>query len=213
VDPDIRAILEDEAVNSDRGKAIVAACPLEELRAIQGYLDHQTNVRDRSGLFVWLAERDFGAHLLAGRRAAPRRRTTKKEPQRYDAPCPECGERSAYMTLDPPFCPACRYGGGPTDHELAPAAEATEDEVPWVALWQHIVTAIDTDELSRSTWLKPVRIVACEDGQLILRTPNIFVRQEIEDTFLDAIRQHASAVLGESMEIVVVIGRDGENGP
>lgn len=219
-DPEIQAIFHNEAINSDHGKQIVARQPLDELRAVQGYLDHQTNIRDRPGLFVWLNERAFGAELLAGRartmerqpesphvRAAQRQRqrcthTTQEEQHirhdQYDACCSSCGEHSVFLcTPNDPFCDQCGVRPGDnldTDDGLTPDPE----------LWQAILSRVDIAQAGCDVWLAPAMIAHYQDF-LVLTCPHKLVRDMIRMCYLDHIAIAAADVLGHSVVIETAV--------
>ncbi|CAA9351507.1 MAG: hypothetical protein AVDCRST_MAG93-7141 [uncultured Chloroflexia bacterium] len=71
---EILNLLNDEGVHDDEAITELREKPAVELQALSQYLDKQTNIRCRPGLFVWLARQDFGAKLLAGRQRREARR-------------------------------------------------------------------------------------------------------------------------------------------
>jgi hypothetical protein len=219
-DPDVRAIIDHEGVTTDRGKGIVAARPAEELRAVQGYLDHQTNVRDRSGLFVWLTERAFGAELLAGRARATERQPTMpaapSAPQRrrhrgrsapqaaratraadHDPRCAACGHMSAYLGWDDAFCEQC--GVQPGD-ELGKHDGLTPDP----ALWHTILAQLDIAPADRDVWLTPT-MLAHYDNLLVLACPHKVVGKTIHTRYLDKINDVAGQVLGRPAQVEITV--------
>jgi len=220
IDQEIRAIIDHESVTTDRGKAIVAARPADELRAVQGYLDHQTNVRDRSGLFVWLNERHFGAELLAGRaRATERHPTVPAVPathQRrrhrgrpappahrstraaeHDPRCTACGHISAYLGLDDAFCEQC--GVQPGD-ELGKHDGLTPDP----DLWHTILAQLDVAPADRDVWLAPTMLAHYGD-LLVLACPHKLVGEAIHTRYRDQIDAATSAVLGRPAQVEITV--------
>jgi len=217
VDGEIQAIIDHEGVTTDRGKRIVAARPADELRAVQGYLDHQINVRDRSGLFVWLNERHFGAELLAGRtRSAegqptspqggtpPRRRVRAPHaPQRtaratqHDPRCAACGHISAYLGLDDAFCEQC--GVQPGD-ELGKHDGLTPDP----ALWHAILDRLDIAPADRDVWLAPT-MLAHYDDLLVLACPHRAVGEAIHTRYHAQIDAATSEILGRPAQVEITV--------
>jgi predicted transcriptional regulator len=219
VDLEIRAIIDHEGVTTDRGKNIVAARPAEELRAVQGYLDHQTNVRDRSGLFVWLNERQFGAELLAGRAHAPKRQPTPAQapstPQRrrrastpptahgahrpsdHDPRCAACGHISAYLGVADACCEWC--GVQPGD-ELGKHDGLTPDP----DLWHTILAQLDIAPADRNVWLAPT-MLAHYDDLLVLACPHKLVGEAIHTRYRDQIDAATSAVLGRPAQVEITV--------
>jgi chromosomal replication initiator protein len=62
------------------------------------------------------------------------------------------------------------------------------------------------------TWMKPTSLVAIEDRLVIVGTPNIFVRQELEGRYVAPITETLTTILGYPVEIQVVIGGQSDNG-
>jgi chromosomal replication initiator protein len=60
------------------------------------------------------------------------------------------------------------------------------------------------------TWIKPTALVAIEDRTVIIGTPNIFVRQELEGRYVAPITDTLSTIMGHPVEVQVVIGNSGE---
>ena len=71
---EVMTLLNDEDVHDADAITELREKPAVELQALSQYLDKQTNIRCRPGLFVWLARQDFGAKLLAGRQRREARR-------------------------------------------------------------------------------------------------------------------------------------------
>jgi hypothetical protein len=221
IDPVIRTIIDNEAINSDYGRQIVAVRPLDELRAVQGYLNHQTNVRDRAGLFVWLNERAFGAELLAGRahaaegqpepRGAPlvQRRRRRRAPtveqeqhpshtNEYDACCVACGERAVFLcNLNDPFCEHCG---------VRPGDEFGKDNglTPDPTLWQAILARLNVAQADRDVWLRPT-MLAHYDELLVVACPHKQVRAMIQMCYLDHIRATAMELLGRPVQVETTV--------
>ena len=220
IDQEIRAIIDHEGITTDHGKTIVAARPVEELRAVQGYLDHQTNVRDRSGLFVWLNEQHFGAELLAGRArtteqrpvvpaapSAPQRRRQRGRPAPpahratraadHDPRCVACGHISAYLGLDDAFCEQC--GVQPGD-ELGKHDGLTPDP----DVWHTILAQLDIAPADRDVWLAPT-MLAHYDDLLVLACPHKLVGEAIYTRYLDEINAVAGQVLGRPAQVELTV--------
>lgn len=220
IDPDIRAIIADEAINTINGQHIVAARPLDELRAVQGYLDKQTNVRDRAGLFVWLNERQFGAELLTGRvrtaeqhdasphapPAQPRRRRRahhseveqQSQVDDYSTACMACGERAVFLcNVNDPFCEHCG---------VRPGDEWGKDDglTPDPALWQAVLARLDIAQADLDVWLTPT-MLAHYDDVLVLACPHKRVRTMIRPCYLDHIRAVAGELLGRPVQVETAV--------
>ncbi len=56
------------------------------------------------------------------------------------------------------------------------------------------------------TWIKPTSLVAIEDSTVIVGTPNIFVRQELEGRYMAPITETLSTIIGHPIQVQVVIG-------
>jgi chromosomal replication initiation ATPase DnaA len=214
VNPTIVALINEESVLTDRGKAIVAARPIEELRAVQQYIDTQRNIKDRAGFLVWAAETGFGADLLAGRvraaerpptppTAAPRRRRARRtEPQpsaqkpESDYKCQACGHFSAYLGLDDGWCDRC--GVHPGD-ELGKNDALT----PNPELWAAVLDRLDVDDMHRDLWLAPTMIAHYAEypDYIILACPHKLVRDAIRTSYLDCIEAAASTILGQPVRV------------
>jgi chromosomal replication initiator protein len=61
------------------------------------------------------------------------------------------------------------------------------------------------------TWIKPTSLVAIEDGTVIVGTPNIFVRQELEGRYMASITETLSTIMGHPIQVQVVIGNHGDH--
>jgi hypothetical protein len=162
-------LLEAEGICDPDAVADLQQKSLAELRALSHYLDHQTNIQCRPGLFVWLARHDFGAQLLAG-----------------------CHQRAARR---------CTRAATPVRAMEEPA----NGEL--VTLWQCVL-----DQLSRTlpsddfvTWVAPTTLREIDGHDIVISTPNVFVRQELERRFLDRIGAALEAVLGHAVAVHLVI--------
>ncbi len=60
------------------------------------------------------------------------------------------------------------------------------------------------------TWIKPTSLVAIEDETVIIGTPNIFVRQELEGRYMASITDTLTTIMGHPIEVQVVIGNHSE---
>jgi len=79
VDEKVIMLLNSEDVQDPDAISELRNKPVGELQALSQYLDKQTNVRCRPGLFVWLAHQGFGAKLLDGRQRHNARRSHHQE--------------------------------------------------------------------------------------------------------------------------------------
>ncbi len=91
VDDEVMTLLNDEDVLDADAITELRQKPAVELQALSQYLDKQTNIRCRPGLFVWLARQDFGAKLLAGRQ--------RREARRFHR---QCAADRAELVATPP---------------------------------------------------------------------------------------------------------------
>jgi hypothetical protein len=145
--------------------------PLADLRALSNYLDKQTNIQCRPGLFVWLARHDFGAQLLAGRH------------QRVARGCPRA--LPPPPTVEPPRNPA-----------LATV---------WEAVQQQLGQILPPEDFA--TWVAPTTLQAIEGQDIVLGTPNVFVRQELEGRFQAPLVAALEVVLGHPVAVHLIIGQ------
>lgn len=60
------------------------------------------------------------------------------------------------------------------------------------------------------TWIKPTSLVALEDDNAVIRAPNIFVRQELEDHYGSLIQGTLHTILGYPVQLHMVIGNSVE---
>ena len=64
------------------------------------------------------------------------------------------------------------------------------------------------------TWIKPATLVALEDDRAVIRAPNIFVRQELEDHYADKIQNTLHTILGYPVQLHMIVGNgDGMQPP
>jgi hypothetical protein len=165
------ALLEAEAVCDPVAMAALQQKPLAELRAVSHYLDQQTNIQCRPGLFVWLARHDFGAQLLAGRH------------QPVDRGCPRAVPPPP--VVEPPSNPALT--------------------TVWQAVQQQLGRVLPPEDLA--TWVAPTTLQAIEGQDIVLGTPNVFVRQELEGRFQAPLVAALEAVLGHTVVVHLIIGQ------
>ena len=169
--PAALALLDAEAVCDPAAVAALQQKPLAELRAVSRYLDHQTNIQCRPGLFVWLARHDFGAQLLAGQH----QRAARSCPRALPPP----------PTVEPPRNPA-----------LATAWEAVQHQLGQV---------LPPEDFA--TWVAPTTLQAIEGEDIVLGTPNVFVRQELEGRLREPLVAALEAVLGHAVAVHLIIGQ------
>ena len=179
----ITALLDKEAVHDAAALNELQHKPLAEMRAISQYLDTQTNVRCRPALFVWLARRDFGAKLLAGQHYHGTRRGTCQ------------GQTSACAAQSRPMWPLAELQCEPVSSELAEL---------WQGVLAHLRLAVPKADYD--TWIAPITLVALEDGLAVVATPNIFVREEVEQHYKTLLEAGFSHACGQPTVLQAVIG-------
>ena len=183
IDDAVIRLLAAEGVADPEAIAQLQDKPREELHALSGYLDKQTNVRCRPGLFVWLARQDFGATLLAGRNHGKDQRTRHS------------GQPLPVATDDPRTY-------------LVPAQQP--DPVPlrlaevWQRVLDHLRPALPPSDYE--TWIEPCTLLALDDGLAVVATPHIFVRQEIEQSYKAQIEDALSCACSRPIVLQAVIG-------
>lgn len=75
------------------------------------------------------------------------------------------------------------------------------------ALWNEVLTKLEA-QLSGptfETWIKPTRIQALSEQQLVLLTDNPFARNWLQKHYLGHISQLAEEVLGRSVDVVITV--------
>ena len=179
----VHALLVFEDVQDPVAVSELQGKPLVELQAISRYLDTQTNVVSRPALFVWLARHNFGTTLLAGHKPrAARRGKARRTP-------------STLAVND-----AHRY--------LVPAQHTEPGSPELTAVWQGVLDQFSRT-LSRSdyeTWIAPSTLVALDDGVAVVVTPNIFVKQEVEQRYRGVLEEYLSSACGQPTVLQAVIG-------
>ncbi|MDQ5853125.1 MAG: helix-turn-helix domain-containing protein [Chloroflexota bacterium] len=178
IDTEVTSLLDDEDVRDPDAVAQLQDKPLEELHALSRYLDKQTNVRCRPDLFVWLARQDFGAKLLAGRKC------------RKDQGCKRSGDLSSLGADD-------RRKYLLTEQQREPVHPDLADV--WHRALNHLSPALSKD--AYETWIEPITLVVLEEGLAVVGTPNIFVRQEVEQSY----KAHLEAALSQACERPIVL--------
>jgi chromosomal replication initiation ATPase DnaA len=58
-----------------------------------------------------------------------------------------------------------------------------------------------------ATWVAPTTLQAIEGHDIVIATPNVFVRQELEARFLDPLTATLEAVLGHAVAVHLIIGQ------
>ncbi len=74
-------------------------------------------------------------------------------------------------------------------------------------LWNEVLAKLES-QLSGptfETWIKPTRIQALSDQQLVLLTDNPFARNWLQKHYLSQIRQVAAEILGHSVEVSITV--------
>jgi hypothetical protein len=181
VETEVARILQDEDVQDPDTVIELHDKPVEDLRAISGYLDKQTNIRCRPGLFVWLARQDFGARLRAGRRPGYGQRHKRQQQ-------PSC------VTDD-----ACKYPM-PIQHSELVSPELCR-------VWQQALHYLKLmlPECEYSTWFVPIALVALDNNLAFIATPNIFVRQQVEQVYQAHLEEALSRVFDRAITLQAVI--------
>ena len=178
IETEVARLLDDEDVRDPHAIAQLQDKPIGELQVLSGYLNRQTNVRCRPGLFVWLARQDFGAKLLAGRKRCK------------DQGCKSSGDLPAFAADDPRKYLLPDHRGESVQPELADV---------WHRALNHLRPALPKD--AYETWIKPTTLLVLEDGLAVVGTPNIFVRQEVEQCY----KAHLEAALSQVCERPIVL--------
>ena len=182
VAPEVRQILRDEAVLDPQALVELKNTPFVELEAVSDYLDKQTNVQCRPGLFVWLARHGFGAKLLVGRRQHKQQRCK--------------GHRSQSN---------CTY---PADRYSSPEPEREPVDAAFVEVWQSVLDRVSqvVPREAFDVWIKPINLVILEDKLAVVAAPNVFVRQQIEQTYKAHLEEAFRQVCVRHIELEAVIG-------
>ena len=133
------------------------------------------------------------------------------------------GIESGYApSVHPHLRPRAKQPGGTSAGSYAPVAPkgatsepSSERESALHAFWQAALTILEAT-LPRNefeTWIKPCQMVAFEPGTtsdeatfVIIATPNIFVRQELEGQYLPRVEAALSVALGCPVQVQPVIG-------
>lgn len=183
VDDEIVMLLKDEDVHDSDAIIELRTKPIAELQALSQYLDKQTNVLCRPGLFVWLARQDFGAKLLAGRR------------QHKDQHCKGRRKQSNGTNAE-----AGRF--------LYPEVEREPVSAELAELWQKVLdqVSLTLPKDMFNVWISPTSLVAFEDNLAVVTTPNIFVRQQIEQLYQAHLEEALSRVCERPIMLQAVIG-------
>ncbi|MFK8182824.1 MAG: chromosomal replication initiator protein DnaA [Phormidesmis sp.] len=77
-------------------------------------------------------------------------------------------------------------------------------------LWNEVLTKLETQLSSPTfeTWIKPTRIQALSDNELVLLTDNPFARNWLQKHYLGQITNVATEVLGRDIEVTVTVTSD-----
>jgi chromosomal replication initiator protein len=73
----------------------------------------------------------------------------------------------------------------------------------WAAVRQRLQDTVSREEFE--TWIAPLSLVVIEDDLAVLATPNVFVRNEINQHYADAVTAALAAELGRSCRVELVI--------
>ncbi len=89
---------------------------------------------------------------------------------------------------------------------LVAGAAPTSDE-PLSHTWQQVLALVQSQMSAAEflTWLQPTELLAVEPGCVVVGTPNIFVRQEIESCYQALLEAAATTVLDRAVTAEVVI--------
>ncbi len=90
---------------------------------------------------------------------------------------------------------------------LIPQADATARTVPLAELWSGALRSVQprVSPSDWETWLKPTVLLDVGEGEAIIGTPNIFVRQEVEQHYADVLQEVLQDALCRQVGITVVI--------
>ena len=171
--------------------------PLSQVETVIRYVAHCRTHDDprRPGLIVHLLRRGFGDHH--------RSRTA-------GAACvPSCSGRhraipSADEELDSPASPVVVV---PAD-QARPGTLTEPVDAVLSAAWRHTLDqlAAQLDREAYATWIAPNRLLFLEDDTVVVGTPNVFVRDALEQQYLPAIAATLSQSYGRPLTVAVVIG-------
>ena len=75
----------------------------------------------------------------------------------------------------------------------------------WHRALNHLSPALPKD--AYETWIKPTTLVVLEDGLAVVGTPNIFVRQEVEQCYKAHLEAALSQVCDRPIVLQAVIGQ------
>ena len=165
------------------------ARPIDEIECVIRYVARCRDKDDprRPGLIVHLVRRGFG-----------RRRRSDVDGPRHKERCHHQagGNGSPARARDD----LRRY--------LAPEPQVDPVSPALTEVWQGVL-----DQLSQTlagtdyeTWIKPSSLVALEDGLAVVATPNIFVRQHVEQCYKALLEEAVSHACGRLTVLQVVIG-------
>ncbi len=173
-----------------------------ELHAVQCYLNHQRNVRDRPRLFAWLASHGFGAQLLQGEQRRQRNR---------GAP-PAASDHLRYVTgplapLIEGYAPGKVHSEQPAPMPLR-ALPGPPGAAPPPELWSAVLATLrETCPAPEwTTWLAPTALLELTDTTAVVGTPNVFVRDMVRDQYRALLEATMQACLGQVHSVEVVIG-------
>ncbi len=203
LDPAVQTVLDREGVADFALAPRLQHLNWNELHAVQSYLNHQRNVRDRPRLFAWLATHRFGAQLLQGEQRRQRNR---------GAP-PAASDHLRYVTG--PLAPLIQ-GHAPDDaspgQQPAPmplrALPGPPGAAPPPELWSAVLATLrETCPAPEwTTWLAPTALLELTDTTAVVGTPNVFVRDMVRDQYRALLEATVQACLGQVHSVEVVIG-------
>ncbi|GAC1543354.1 MAG: hypothetical protein NVS2B7_17060 [Herpetosiphon sp.] len=89
--------------------------------------------------------------------------------------------------------------------EATTACAADDSEL--VRVWQAVLISLQTDTArwEWETWLEPCHLIELEIERVVITTPNVFVRQEVETKYLMSLTNALHRVLRREVEVHVVI--------
>ncbi len=104
-----------------------------------------------------------------------------------------------------PLAPA----GDPPDAVVVPLSrsDGTVEQVSLSNLWQQVQIRLQGALACHDfeTWIKPTSLMELTDREAVVGTPNVFVRQELEQHYRDLLTTTLQTALGRSVSLLVAI--------
>ncbi len=202
-DPTVQRVLDREGVTDFVLAPQLAQLGWNELHAVQCYLNHQRNVRDRPRLFAWLATHGFGAQLL---------QSSQQRRQRTRVASPAASNHLRYVSG--PLAPLIQGYAPDKVHTEQPGPlpvrelAAPPGTIPPPELWSAVLNTLRErcPAGEWTTWLEPTTLLELTAATAVVGTPNVFVRDIVRDQYralLEATLQHC---LGQVRSVQIVIG-------